>query len=414
LSSPRGFDAVKDVMRQRDYALYTLGSSISLMGLWVHRVAMGWLTWELTKSSTWVGLVAFADLFPSVVLTPVSGVVVDWFDRRRITIVSQVIAMAQAALIGALVVMGWINVWWLFGLSLLIGAVWSFNGAARLAMLPNLVEREHIPAAIAVNSAVFNVARFIGPALAGAIIAGAGVAAAFFFNAVTFTAFIWSLAMIRELRQEGRGRKPGNIFVQYAEGIRYACRHAGIGPMILLLTILALAVKPVLDLLPVIADGVFHRGATGLAQMTAAGGLGALCAAVFLARRATTTGLTAVTMAGVLLGGASVVVMAASPFFPLALGCCFLLGAASTLAGTGTQTLMQSAVDGAVRGRVMSLYLIIFRGGPALGALALGAAFEWVGVAPALIAGAAMGLVGWLWTVRRIKAISGAFETAGG
>jgi MFS family permease len=397
-------------MQQRNYALYTFGSSVSLLGLWVHRVAIGWLTWELTGSSTWVGLIAFADLIPSVVLTPISGVVVDWFDRRRITLISQAIAMVQALLIGVLVVTGAVNQWWLFGLSLLVGAVWSFNGSARLAMLPNLVEREHMPAAIAVNSAIFNVARFVGPALAGAIIALGGVAHAFFFNAATFVAFIWALCVIRELRHEGRGRVPGSILRQYAEGIRYACRHEGIGPMILLLTILALGVKPVLDLLPVIADGVFGRGATGLAHMTASGGLGALFAAVFLARRATTIGLTAVVLTAVLVGALSVVAMSVFAFYPVALACVFLLGAATTLAGTGTQTLMQSAVDGAVRGRVMSLYLVIFRGGPAVGALALGAAFDWVGVPAALIAGALAAIAGWLWSVRRVRRISGVFE----
>lgn len=412
MPSQNGFGAIGGVLRQRNYALYTLGSSVSLLGLWVHRVAIGWLTWDLTGSAVWVGAVAFADLFPSVLLTPVGGVIVDWVDRRKITLVSQAIAMVQALLIGVLVATGLVTVWWLLGLTLVVGAVWAFNGAARLAMIPNLVEREHLPAAIALNSAIFNAARFVGPALAGGIIAFWGVSQAFFFNAASFVAFIWALTVIRELRQEVRGRTPGSILDKYAEGLAYAWRHPGIGPMLLLLVVLALCVKPMLELLPAIADGVFGRGAVGLAQMTAAAGLGAVCMSVFLATRATTNGLTRLTMSSLLIGGVSVLALAATSSFVLALAATFVLGAATTLAGTGTQTLMQSAVDGAVRGRVMSLYILIFRGGPAVGALAVGAAFEWIGMSVGLMVGAAIGLACWLWGLRRTRRIAGALEAA--
>ena len=224
------------VLLQYHYGVYTAGSTISLFGMWAHKLAIAWLAWELTQSSLWVAAVAFSELVPSLILTPYAGVVADRYDRRLITIISQVFGMAQALLLGWLTLTGRMSeaadVWWLAGLSAFLGVVWSFNTAARLSMVPNLVEHRFILPAIAYNSAIYNLARIVGPALAGFIMARWGVGEAFLFNALTFTAFIVSLLMIRQVRHEEGRHGSGGAFAQSIEGLAYVRRHAGIRPML--------------------------------------------------------------------------------------------------------------------------------------------------------------------------------------
>lgn len=401
-----GFACLAD----RRFAVYMAGNAVSLAGFWVHKVAVGWLTWDLTHSGTWLGLVAFADLFPTTVLAPVAGVVADRMDRRHLSMISQLLAMAQALALGALVLGGWIDIWSLLALTLFLGVVYSFNTAARLAMLPNIVRREHVASAIALNSSVFNVARFVGPAVAGWIIAVGSVGHAFLFNADTFVVYVAALVRTPVLRDERGRRGSGGLLRQSTEGFRYARAHPGIGPMLVLLTALAVGVKCVLELLPGFADGVFGRGATGLAQLTSAGGAGALAAAVWLVVRSSTSGLTRETAASLLVGGLAVAALAASDTFAVGLVAAFVIGAAITIGGTGTQTLMQNVVEGTMRGRVMSLYGVIYRGGPALGALAMGAVSEAVGLRWSVAGGAALAFAAWAWLERRRKETAAALE----
>jgi MFS family permease len=218
-----------DVLWQWNYGIYTAGSTISLLGLWAHKLAAAWLAWELTGSSFWVGAVAFADLAPSIVLTPYAGVIADRYDRRTITLVSQVFGMLQAFVIGWMVLAGKFtrhdDIWWLLGLTLFLGVVWAFNTAARLSMVPNPVEHRFIPPAIALNSAIFNLARVIGPAIAGPIMAFWGVGEAFLFNGATFVVFIVSLLFVDQVRTEERLIGRGGALAQSLEGFVYARRH---------------------------------------------------------------------------------------------------------------------------------------------------------------------------------------------
>ena len=401
-----GFAALAD----RNFAWYMAGNAISLAGFWVHKVAAGWLTWELTHSGTWLGLIAFADLFPTLIFAPIAGVVADRVDRRRIALVSQVFAMVQAFTLAALVITGLIDVWSLLALTLALGIIYSFNTSARLAMLPNIVERRHVSSAIALNASLFNVARFVGPAIAGWLIAGWGVGLAFLFNGFAFVAFIVTLLRTRQIRHEQGGRGQGGLLRQSTEGLRYASAHPGIGPMLVLLTAMAVGVKCVLELLPGFADAVFARGAPGLAQLTSAAGAGALVAALWLVMRTHAVGLTAITIASLGVGGASVLGFALSDAYVVGLAASFMIGVTITLSGTGTQTLMQNVVDGAMRGRVMSLYGVIYRGAPAVGALAMGGASEMIGLQAAVGGGAGVAGLAWLWLMRRRARTAAALE----
>ena len=402
------------VLLQYHYGLYTAGSTVSLFGMWAHKLAVAWLAWELTNSSFWVGAVAFSELIPALILTPYAGVMADRYDRRLITIISQVFGMLQALLLGWLMLTGRltqaVDVWWLIGLSGFLGVVWSFNTAARLSMVPNLVEHHFILPAIAFNSAIYNLARIAGPAIAGFIMARWGVGEAFLFNALTFTAFIVTLLMIRQVRTEEGRRGSGGAFAQSIEGLAYARRHAGIRPMLIMLVAFAVGGKSLLELLPEFADHIFGRGTQGLAELTVAAGTGALIASLWLAGRGTVSGLTGLVVTALLVVALAVSGFVVTDWFPLALGSMALLGAAGVIGGTGTQTLMQHVVDGGMRGRVMSLYGLIHRGGPAVGALAMGAAAELIGIRLAVASGAILCVALWLWMIRRQKETAAVLE----
>lgn len=390
-------------MAERNYRLFTIGSIVSLIGQWTQRIAIGWLAWELTHSGTWLGLIAFADLFPTVAITPFAGVIADRVDRRQMMIVTQTLAMCQAVALAALTITGLIDIWSLFGLALFLGIVMSFNVAARLALMAGMSSRENLPAAIAIGGAVFNGARFIGPAFGGLIIAIWGVGGAFVFNTCSFCTLLIALFMMRDLHSEPLAKRTLGMIGQMREGFVYARRHPGIGPLLLVISTIAFGVKPYLELLPGIADQVYGGGPRALAELTAATGLGALVMSVWLAQRGSVRGLTAITLSGLAVGGAAIVLFSVTTIYWVGLVCGVVTGGAMTVAGIGTQTLMQHAVEGPMRGRVMSLYGIIFRGAPAFGALLLGMLSEWIGLQASLAIGGVFSTVVFffLWRLRQ-------------
>jgi MFS family permease len=404
------FSSVADALRQRNFGIYMAGSSVGLLGLWVQRLAIGWLTWQLTHSGTWLGIIAFADLFPTMLITPFAGALADRLDRRLMSLVSQALAMVQAFALAILTFMGLIDIWSLLALTLFLGIVYAFNTAARLALVPNLLEPRYVPSAIAIDSAVFNLARFLGPAIAGAIIVNWGVGPAFLFNALTFVCFLAALYHIRMIRHETGGKKTGGIVSQTLEGFRYARNHPGIGPMLVVIFAMAVGVKPFLELLPGFADAVFDRGAQGLAYLTAVAGLGAFTSALWMAQRGTAVGLTKVVIYGLLLGGIAIFLFTGTDNYAIGLTGAYFAGASVALAGTGTQTLMQNVVDGAMRGRVMSLYGMIYRGAPAFGALLMGSASEFIGLQASVAFGGVLCILVSVWMFRHRATMTPALE----
>ncbi len=403
-----------DVVLQRNFGLYTLGSSISLFGMWAHKLAAAWLAWQLTESSFWVGAVAFCDLAPTVFLAAYAGVIADRYDRRLITLGSQFLGMLQAFVLGWLMLSGRMtgpgDIWWLLGLTTFLGTVWAFNTAARLSMVPNLVEHRFIPPAIAINSIIFNLARIVGPAIAGFVMVRWGVGEAFIFNGVTYVGFIVTLTMIRQIRTEESRKGAGGALAQSLEGLTYARNHPGIGPMLIMLVAFAVGGKALLELLPEFVDHVFQRGTQGLAELTAAAGAGAVVTSVWLAGRGRVEGLTRAVGFATLTIGIAVAGFVATDWFPFALASIALLGGAGVVGATGAQTLMQHSVDGGMRGRVMSLYGVVHRGGPAVGAMAMGAMADLISIRVAVGAGAVVCIGAWFWFIRRQAAIAESIE----
>lgn len=403
MASPKTLDGVIDTWKQRNFAWYMGGASVSLFGMWAQRIAVGWLAWELTGSTTWLGLIAFADLFPTVVVTPIAGAIADRSDRRKMAIISQFLAGLQAFVLALLTLTGLIGIWSLFLLTLFLGTVMAFATAARLAIVPNLLEQKFLPSALAIDSAIYNAARVVGPMVAAALIVNIGKEAAFLINGVSFMIFVICLFRVRLLQIETSRRSSGNILAQSVEGLRYAAAHPGIGPLLVVLTALAVGVKPFLELLPALADEVFNRGVDGFAELAAAAGVGAVITAVWLAVRGRNEGLTMITLSAAIVGGGGVVIMCATENFIIGLIGAFIAGMSVTLSGTGTQTLMQNSVDGNIRGRVMSLYGVLHRGMPAFGALLMGIAADLIGLRLTLAGGAVLFSLSaflWIWPRR--------------
>ena len=395
MPAPAPFRRITGVLAQPTYGTYTAGNALSLIGTWMQRIAVGWLAWELTASATWLGAVAFADLFPTVLVAPLAGAAADRWDRRRILGATVLVNLAQAVVLTALSAAGRLDIWSLLGATLVSGIATGIGQPARLALVSSLVKRDDLPTAVAINSIVFNVARFIGPALAGLLIGAGGVALAFAGNALSFLAFLVALSRLRIDETERAAAAPGSgLGRDLVEGLRYAVGHPGIGPLLALLVITNLFGRPFVELLPGFAAEVFAAGPEGLAMMTSAIGCGAIVAGTWLAGREGTDGLVTVTVASTLLLALTIVLFVSADRLILALPVLAVSGMVMVGAGVGTHTLLQLAVTPAMRGRVLSLYGLIFRGGPALGALLMGPIADRLGLAWPVAAGAAVLAVG--------------------
>ena len=410
-----GVAAIQRALKNRNYRIFTIGNVVSNLGTWVQRLAVGWLAWQLTRSGTWLGIIAFSDLFPTIVLAPLTGAVADRVNRLTMMTIPQTLMLIQAASLAILTLMGVITIEILMALVIFGGVVMSFNQPVRLAIIPSLVPREDMASAIGINSLIFNAARFVGPMISAVLINLQGTGTAFAFNAATYIAFITALLMIRlaESNCSGVGRPIQNIPVEIMVGYRYAIRHSGIGPMLVILTIVSICARPIIELLPGFAGAVFDRDETGLAMLTSSFGLGAMLGGVWLAQRGAVQGLTPVAVAAVAVLSCSLIAFTATDEFWLALPALVFAGFAMIVIGVGEQTLIQNAVDPAIRGRVMGLYGMIGRGAPALGALIMGALSSYVGFRWPVAGGAVLCLFVWIWAHRRRRTIAHELEIEG-
>lgn len=416
MAIPSGVTAILRVLRQPDYGVYTLGNGISLIGLWMQRVAIGWLAWDLTGSAAWLGAVAFADLFPSVLIGLIGGVAADRLDRIRVIMACQSISMLLAFLLALLTFSGQVTIELVIALVFLNGLVIGFNQPSRLALVPRLVAGEDLTTAVAFNSILFNLARFIGPACAGLVIVIADVAWAFVANGLSYLALLLALTLVRA-RNPAAGRDPQvrpavevGLVADIGAGLVYVIRHPGLGPLMLLHLAGSLLVRPVVELFPGFADQVFAGGAGILALLTSSVGVGAMAGGWLLASRRGREGLVRLVLISAAGVSASVLAFTASDRLWLAVPAIGLYGLAMVAAGIGTQTIVQLAVDPAMRGRVLSLHGLIFRGGPALGALGMGAVGDLIGLRPPVAAGAALAIAVLGYVMARAEAIRRAVE----
>ncbi len=402
------FGALSRALSHRNARIYFGASLAAWTGLWMHRIAVAWLAWELTGSAFWVGMVAFCDLAPAVVVSPFAGAAADRLDRVKLAFASQAAIAVQAALVAGLTAAGQITIGSLLVLEVLGGIAASFAQPVRQTLMPGIVPRAELPAAVAANSLTFNVARFIGPAIAGPVIAIWGVVPAIAGNAVGYVIACASLLMLTVAAADRRGHAPsGSIWGEVAEGLRYAARHPGLGPLLLYAALTAVLLRGVQEILPPFVELRFGRGAESLAILTACFGVGALVAGLTVAARGKVAGATAMAVWGGLAWAAATLGFVATGWFPLGMVSAMLIGASNSVHGIAVQTLVQSATDPALRGRMLALWGVITRACPALGALALGAAGQAFGLVWPVLVGVAMflGVFAWgLWRLRGMKA----------
>ena len=384
-----GLKAIVRALSNPNYGIYAAGNVVSLTGTWMQRVAVGWLAWELTGSSAWLGAIAFAEFVPSLVVGLFAGAAADRWNRLAMTKVTQLLALAQALLLFALTAAGLMTPLLLLLLTLVLGTIVAFKQPARLALVSSLVSRDDVPTAVAINSVLFNMARFIGPALAGLIILSAGVAAAFAANGLTFLLFLLALTRLRIPAAALTAAKPeGSLWQDIGDGLRHATGHPGIAPIFLLLSACCLFGRPFVELLPGFADAVFDAGAGGLALLTSTIGVGATLGGLWMAQRGSGDGLERMVLHASFGLVLAMLAFVATDSLWLAVPALALSGVTMVVLWAGSQTYVHLAVDSAYRGRILSLHGLIFRGGVALGALGMGAAAELLGLRLPVASGA--------------------------
>lgn len=367
-------------LQYKNYRLFFSGQGISLVGTWMQQIAMSWLVYRLTDSVFLLGVLGFASQIPSFLLGPFAGVVSDRFNRHRILILTQVLSMVQASVLAALVLTETATTAWLVGLSVFLGIVNAFDVSARQAFVVSLIpKREDVSNAIALNSSMFNVARLLGPSIAGILIAAVGEGICFLINAISYVAVIFSLLQIKTTVPV-RLTNDNQVWQSLKEGFSYAFGFPPIRAIILLIALISLFGMPFTVLMPVFARDILHGGANTLGYLMGASGIGALVGALYLAQRSTVLGLGKIIVGATLLLGFGLICFAFTQTLWLSLICIFMTGLGMIVQMAANNTILQTIVDDDKRGRVMSFYSMAFMGMAPFGSLLAGAVADKIGV----------------------------------
>jgi MFS family permease len=377
---PRHFNALSS----RNYRLFFCGQVISLMGTWMTQTASLWLMYQLSSSAFLLGLVGFAGQIPMFFVAPFAGVWIDRINRHRLLIVTKILSMLQSFALAAFAFTH-IDAPTLLALSLIQGIINAFDMPARQALVVEFIEKkEHLGNAIALNSSMFNLARLAGPAIAGFVIAAAGVGVCYLVDGLSYLAVIGSLLAMRLRDRKDRPIRQ-HPWIELREGFRYAFGFAPIRALMLLVALVSFFGFSYTVLTPVFAADMFHGDARTLGYLMAASGIGALAGAAYLGSRRTVRGLGTVIARGGWLMGMAIIGFSISRWLPLSLACLTLAGLGGVLLMASSNTLIQSLVEDDKRGRVMSLFTMAFTGTIPLGNLAVGELARELGARTALL-----------------------------
>ncbi len=376
--------ALVRALRHRNYKLFFSGQLVSLVGTWMQSVAQSWLVYRLTGSSLLLGTVGFATQIPVFLLAPIGGAVADRRSRHRILIATQSAAMVLALGLAALTLSGRVEVAHILGFSVLLGVVNAFDIPTRQAFVVEMVGREDLANAIALNSSMFNGARIIGPAVAGILVGAIGEAWCFLANGLSFLAVIASLLAMRVPPRPAAVRR-GSALAETAEGFRFVARTGAVRALLVLLGVVSVTAMPYAVLMPIFADRILGGGARGLGILMGASGIGALLGALVLAGRRRLRGLGHWVAAACAGFGVALGLFALSRSFWLSALLLVPVGFSMMVQMAGSNTLVQAMVPDALRGRVMAVYAMMFMGMAPLGALLAGWLADRIG-APATVA----------------------------
>ena len=355
---------------------------------------MGWLIYRVTGSAFLLGFVGFISQIPAAVISPFGGVLADRWNLHRMVIVTQVFAMIQAGILAALVLSGHIQVWHIIALSALLGIITAFDIPARQSFIVHMVEnREDLSNAIALNSAMFNGARLVGPSLAGVLVAAVGEGWCFLLNALSYIAVLIALLAMRLAPANPRGRDK-KVLAELKEGLAYAARSPFIRGLLVLLSLVSLVGMPYATLMPIFAKDILKGGPDTLGFLMAASGVGALVGAVYLAARHSVVGLERWIAAGPILFGIGLILFARSQTLWVSLCVLTVTGFAMMVQMASSNTLLQTVVDDDKRGRVMSFYTMAFMGTAPIGSLLAGSLAHRLGAPDTVVLCGALSIAG--------------------
>jgi MFS family permease len=403
---PTGLAFMLRALGHKNYRLFFSGQSVSLIGSWMTRIATSWLVYRLTGSEMLLGVVGFAGQMPSFVLAPFAGVLVDRWNRHRLLVATQVLAMIQSFVLGILALSGIITIWQVIVLSLLQGVINAFDMPARQAFVVEMVaKREDLANAIALNSSMVNAARLLGPSIGGIVIAAVGEGWCFLLDGVSYLAVIASLLAMKITPRVTKLGKGADAFQQLREGWAYVSGFLPIRKILLLLAIVSLVGMPYTVLMPVFANEILHGGPNTLGLLMAASGVGALAGALFLAARKTVLGLGKFIplMAGAF--GAGLVAFSFSRALWLSLLLMVVTGLGFMVQMAVSNTVLQTIVDEDKRGRVMSFYTMAFMGAAPFGSLLAGIVAERIGAPYTLTLGGLGCVLGAAWFANSLPAL---------
>ncbi|MEJ2656843.1 MAG: MFS transporter [Desulfobacterales bacterium] len=367
--------SLKSIIRSfhhRNFRLFFSGQSISLVGTWMQRIALGWLVYQMTNSAFMLGLVGFAGQIPTFLLASFAGVLADRHNRHRILITTQTLAMVQAFILYFLVLFHLIRIWHVIALSIFYGIINAFDMPTRQSFMVEMVEdKKNLGNAIALNSSMVNLARLLGPTAAGLLIAAIGEGACFLINGISYMAVIVSLFMMKIEPKKAKPRT-SKVWQELKEGYRYALGFAPIRDVLLIFALVNLVGMPYVVLMPVFAKTVLNGGPSALGFLMGCSGLGALGGAVYLASRKSVLGLGKWIPIAATVFGAALIVFSFSRLLYFSLGLMVLTGTGQMILMATSNTLLQTLVDDDKRGRVMSFYIMAFMGATPIGSLIAG------------------------------------------
>lgn len=402
---PEGFRNTFRSLRYRNYRLFFGGQSLSLVGTWIQRIAMPWLVYSLTDSVVLLGIVGFASQIPAFLLTSFAGVLADRWNRYRLLIITQVLAMVQALVLALLYYLDVLEVWHIIGLSIMLGCINAFDIPTRQSFVVEMVDdRKDLGNAIALNSSMVHAARLIGPSVAGIIITIANEGMCFLVNGLSFLLVILSLLRMR-IKPRTREKSSKRVMHELKEGFVYTFSHAPIKSVILLLALVSLTGMPYTVLMPVFAREILHGGPHTYGFLMGASGLGAFSGAIFLASRRSAPGLGKLLTVAAGIFGTGLVLFSFSHVISLSLLMMVVIGLGMMLQMASSNTILQTLVDDDKRGRVMSFYAMAFMGMTPFGSLLAGSLADVFGAPVTLAAGGILCVAGAIFFARRLSGV---------
>ncbi len=392
-------------LRRRNFRLFFFGQSISLIGTWMTRIATAWLVYRLTHSALLLGTVSFAGQIPTFLLAPFAGVWIDRLNRRRLLVWTQALAMAQSLALAGLTFSGQITIHWILFLSVLQGTVNAFDMPGRQSFMVQMVEdRDDLGNAIAINSSMVNLARLIGPSLAGLVIAASSEAWCFLIDGISYIAVIASLLAMR-VESRAPQRKSTSAFHELHEGWSYVAGFLPIRTILLLFALVSLMGMPFVVLMPVFAAQVLHGGPHTLGFLMGAMGVGALASALSLAARKNVRGLIRIIPMAAMVFGLGLVGFGLSRHFWLSMLTVAIAGAGMMQGMAASNTVIQTLVSEDKRGRVVSYYAMAFVGMAPFGSLLAGVMAHTIGAPRTVLVNGSVVVLGAMWFYTRLPAL---------